>query len=440
MSIAEILRTYSSIKGHRTRVKREIQSLLDMLKVQYSAPSEVRVNDRLEKLEKYTHRLSDIKDYLITAKYPKAGDHADEVAEFLTTLDQASTQIFKVIHDRHAAAPQAAIAAPPTPTRSHKPSAELKPKELLHDASMASFRTWKKQFKAYFDAGNLISLPCSQQQAYLNNCVDETLASRIDRESTATTPVYSPVQGLFTCIQVLDGYFLEVNPVHLRRKQFFDARQKEGQSIIEFRDELLSLIDEADGATITVSDLVCMMLQIGASDSALQKELGAIQNPTLPAFNRAIEGYEQARKTTAPTAHGNAAQTQQKNSRQNNPRGRGEKDRRLALRGRCFRCAKDDHMLPNCSYPADVKCNLCSAPGHITPACSRRQNARTAQQVPASVSSGSQQQLALTFDGSFPADGSSWAGPHHASSVSSAPSQAGAFYTPANLPTPEMPL
>ena len=91
MSIAEILRTYSSIKGHRTRIEREIQSLLDMLKVQYSAPSEVRVNDRLEKLEKYTHRLSDISDYLITAKYPKAADHVNEVEEFLTTLDRAST-------------------------------------------------------------------------------------------------------------------------------------------------------------------------------------------------------------------------------------------------------------------------------------------------------------------------------------------------------------
>ena len=115
-----------------------------------------------------------------------------------------------------------------------------------------------------------------------------------------------------------------MNPVHLRRKQFFDARQKECQSIIEFRDELLSLIDEADGATITINDLVCM-LQIGASDTALQKELGAIQNPTLPAFNRAIEGYEQSRKTTAISAHGNATskpspcrnpnQNQQKNNR-----------------------------------------------------------------------------------------------------------------------------
>ena len=59
-----------------------------------------------------------------------------------------------------------------------------------------------------------------------------------------------------TCVRMLDHYFLEVNPIHLRRKQFFDARQKEGQAIIEFRDELLSLIDEADRAIIGVNDLI----------------------------------------------------------------------------------------------------------------------------------------------------------------------------------------
>ena len=51
----------------------------------------MRVNDRLEKLEKHTHKLSDITDYLITAKYAKAGDHSDEVAEFFTNLDETST-------------------------------------------------------------------------------------------------------------------------------------------------------------------------------------------------------------------------------------------------------------------------------------------------------------------------------------------------------------
>ena len=185
------------------------------------------------------------------------------------------------------------------------------------------------------------------------------------------------------------------------------------------------------------------MLQIGASDAVLQRELGAIKNPTLPAFNMKIEGFEQARKTTASTAHGNAASkpSQRHIPNPNQPENnRSSNKRRLALRGRCFRCAKDDHMLPQCSYPSDVKCNLCSATGHITPACSRRQNARVAQQHPHSNTSTSQQ-LALTYDGSFPADGaSSWISPASAPSTSLAPSQAGAFYTPANMPTPEMPL
>ena len=81
---------------------------------------------------------------------------------------------------------------------------------------------------------------------------------------------------------------MHVNPrpdifgsAHVRRKLFFDARQKEGQSAIEFREELLSLLEEADGVNITCNNLICMMLQIGLSDHNLQRELGAIRNPTL---------------------------------------------------------------------------------------------------------------------------------------------------------------
>ena len=222
MTLEEVLRTYNSVKGHRSRCERESNSLIEMLKVQYSAPSEVRVKDRLEKLEKYTHKLSGIMDYLLTAKYTKAQDHAKEVAEFFATLDA----IFRVIHERHAAAREAAIAALPAPAparASAKPSAKLKPKELSHDASMATFRTWKKQ---YYDVGNIGSLPCTQQQAYLNNCINEALRSRIDRESTVMTPIYSPIQGLMTCVRVLDNYFLEVNPCLLYTSPSPRDRQK----------------------------------------------------------------------------------------------------------------------------------------------------------------------------------------------------------------------
>ena len=151
------------------------------------------------------------------------------------------------------------------------------------------------------------SLPCSQQQAYLCNCLDSALRARIDREATATTPVYSPIVGLYTCIAILDQVFLEAYPIHVRRKLFFDARQKEGQSALEFREELLSLLEEADGANIGCDDLVCMMLQIGLSDSQLRRDLGGIRDPTLKAFSEKIECFEQAKKTEPDIAFGNAA-------------------------------------------------------------------------------------------------------------------------------------
>ena len=71
--------------------------------------------------------------------------------------------------------------------------------------------------------------------------------------------------------------------------------------MLEFREELLSLIDKADGVNIQVNDLICMMLHIGISDQGLQRELGSIREPT-QAFKEKIEGYEQARKTICNTA------------------------------------------------------------------------------------------------------------------------------------------
>ena len=194
-------------------------------------------------------------------------------------------------------------------------------------------------------------------------------------------------------VAILDNTFLESYPIHVCRKQCFDARQKEGQSAIEFREELLSLIEEADGINMGVNDLICMMLQIGLSDPSLQRELGAVRNPTLAAFNEKIEGYEQARRTTASSAFGiaaslntpssssrrNSGQNSRPANRSNPPCGRGERDRRLALRGKCFRCAKSDHLIPQCTYPEGVKRNLCGAVGHVTPACGRRQATQLAQ-------------------------------------------------------------
>ena len=68
MSLEAVLRTYSSVKGHRTRCEREIENLLGLLTTRYSSVSEERIKERLESLEKHTLRLSDIKDYLVHLK------------------------------------------------------------------------------------------------------------------------------------------------------------------------------------------------------------------------------------------------------------------------------------------------------------------------------------------------------------------------------------
>ena len=193
LTLEEALQSYSSVKGHRTRVKKEIGNLLRLLTTNYSATSEERLNDRLEKLEKHTHRLSDIAEYLVSFKYAKACDHRDEVADFKEVLDKCSEEVVTILHDRHASAPAAAapLQAAAIPRSPSKPSSsELKLEKLTHDASTSAFRTWKKQFRAYFDSSQLGALPCFQQQAYLCNCLDTVLCARIDREATGTTPVY----------------------------------------------------------------------------------------------------------------------------------------------------------------------------------------------------------------------------------------------------------
>ena len=91
---------------------------------------------------------------------------------------------------------------------------------------------------------------------------------------------------------------------------------------------------------------------------------------------------------------------------------------------------------------------LCGTVGHVIPACNRRQVAQMAQQLHISPSSSANQppqQLAIAYDSDshFSADGASsaWPLPSLASSTTvSSSTRAGAFYTPSNRPTPEMPL
>ena len=137
--------------------------LLTLLKDQYSATSEERINDRLEKLEKHTHRLSDIAEYLVSLKYNKARDHREEVEDFQEILDKCSEEIFTVLHNHQVANPAvpqpAAAQAQAARPLSKASASELKPERLTHDSSASAFRSWKKCFRAYYDSCLLYTSP-----------------------------------------------------------------------------------------------------------------------------------------------------------------------------------------------------------------------------------------------------------------------------------------
>ena len=96
LTLEEALRSYSSIKGHRTRVEKEIGNLLRLLSATYSVTSKDRLNDRLEKLQSYTHRLSDIAEYLVSLKYAKSRNHRDEVEDFKEVLDKRCSNFYMI--------------------------------------------------------------------------------------------------------------------------------------------------------------------------------------------------------------------------------------------------------------------------------------------------------------------------------------------------------
>ena len=86
MTPEEVLRSHSSVKGHRTRYEKEIANLLQLCNTQHSLTSEDRINDRLERVEKHTHKLSDITDYL-----------GLQPAQFFYLLSEPLLALFQVI-------------------------------------------------------------------------------------------------------------------------------------------------------------------------------------------------------------------------------------------------------------------------------------------------------------------------------------------------------
>ena len=141
------------------------------------------------------------------------------------------------------------------------------------------------------------------------------------------------------------------------------------------------------------ADLFCVIYVTGIRSNELCEKLLEISDPTLEKFDRMVDSYDQAKKqmtdmrrpanTSASQAvfcgkqrSDNKPQRPSNNpNRQRPDLPREEIERRKTLVNRCYRCGKNDHLMPDCSRPAHHSCSICGRKGHVRPACSKTASA-----------------------------------------------------------------
>ena len=137
-------------------------------------------------------------------------------------------------------------------------------------------------------------------------------------------------------------------------------------------------------------DIACMKMLNCFLDTSLKAKLGAVKNPTLAVFNGIIESHEAGKKAANINASVNSIKgkgdigrniCQQLRNGKRDQISNAERERCKKISGKCFRCAKSDHLMQDCKISPSIKCNSCNNSGHISPACDKDQNARTTQKA-----------------------------------------------------------
>jgi DNA-binding phage protein len=206
----------------------------------------------------------------------------------------------------------------------------------------------------------------ADQIAYLETCLSKDLAKYIARETTATTPII----GENSCFSLLDTYFNRKYPILLRRKNFFAMQQQAGQDERAFIEELQAVAEEADIASMSLEDSLCLMMLAGLTDKKLVEKLSEQEEPRFTSFKRVVDAHLHAKatgqgqagtfKTTSADKKkgGNPRPSNPTTSQRREPSDR-EKKRRAALAGKCYRCGSSEHLGSGCSVKRDHICNRC---------------------------------------------------------------------------------
>lgn len=366
-TVEQVLRSYTGHKSWVTRCVNKCLKLETMITNNFTRAASEKFLEDLKQAEQQLAFMSQIADYLTARNHATADAHRREVAEQETTVADLWATIYQALSDNAGNAQ----AAPAPAGNAVKPVSDLKPQVLAHDSDAATFSIWKRQFRAYFSASNMAVARAADQQAYLLTCLDNDLSKYVMRNSTDTTPILA-AGNAHTCTSILNTYFEQRYPALVKRKLFFAARQKDGQTEEDYCEELRSLADEADIANMTLEDSLCLMYITGLRDVELVKRLGEIEDPTIRQMDAIIRAHANSKATTAATSRATKANQGKKSGQPGGtPMSDWEKKRRAGIEGKCYRCGSNTHRQPACTLDKKTKCTTCKRTGHVASVCGK---------------------------------------------------------------------
>ena len=263
--------------------------------------------------------------------------------------------------------PPANVAAPAAAAPSaaaSKVATELMPDKLASDANPGQFRHWAAQFKAFYSRSKLSTSTIPEQQWYLYKCLDVELADLVRLDVSETTQIFGAVNS---CFVVLEQKFEEEFPLFVRRLQYFQAMQKQGQPFSEFVTELKKLANEASVSTITPQEIVGFRLLSAVTDAFLKEKFLELENPTFDDILKEAAKWSGVRKgmetLKAGSAPGGVVAAQQQKNKPQRKKGRG-KGQGQGQGKPCGSCSGQQHP-QGVECPAKhVTCNICNRTGH----------------------------------------------------------------------------
>ena len=384
---AEITRLKRKRKGYRAAFT-EIQNIIDRLvtasrgpdnKLNRSEDNRFALQRASEKLELRYEKLQKLNQRILSINFVEEDD-----AAYQDAIDVALNLYTQRIDNLGALR----IAMLPNPNQQWAGGAgagigaglnlrtveALKPSfSMSFDNSPTELSTWLSQFKSYFEASRLHTVPLDQQQAFLRSNLASDVWTVIKQKINIDTRVFhNPLDpDEESCERVIEEAFQVRYPLIMRRYRFFTYERKGNQTYTDFYAKLQELASAANLENLDMNDYLCFRVIAGLNDpKSVDKILSIPVNDfTLEEVNRVAVACETARNYSSLHSRNVSNKVFDRNYSNQKPLSPQDKLKALKQQGKCIRCGKNAHSKGETCPHRSTVCHKCGIKGHISPVC-----------------------------------------------------------------------